>query len=162
MAEWWISVIYVSNTVGVVLLQRRATARLGGSLRAGRRTMVVGMFLLASTCACMAAAVSAQLPLVYLFLGALAFLITAAELAQATASWTMATGLAPHQGSADVYATFDLGFNAQLVVGPTLIGAVATYGSPAWLGLAVCICAVGLVTGPLVTSAGHRLGAVMD
>ncbi len=162
MADWWISVIYVSNTVGVVLLQRMATARLGGSLRAGRRTMVLGMFLLASTCACMAAAVSAQLPLVYVFMAALAFLITAAELAQATASWTMATGLAPHQGSADVYATFDLGFNAQLVIGPTLIGAVATYGSPAWLGLAVCICAVGLVTRPLVTSAGHRLGAVMD
>lgn len=159
--EWWMSVIYVGNTIGVVLLQRKVTARLSGSLRTGRRTMVAGMFLLASTCACLAAAVSARDDVVYVLLAALAVLVTAAELAQATASWTMATGLAPHQGSAQVYATFDLGFNAQLVVGPVLIGAVATYGSSAWLALGVCIAAVGLVTGRLVTSAARRLGAVV-
>ncbi|MFE2030110.1 MFS transporter [Streptomyces hygroscopicus] len=149
LPTWVVAGSYVLNTLVAVAFQRRVNGVLNASVRRATASMALSLVLLAAACG--ALALLPELPLAWglacVGLGVLA--ITAAELAQAASSWTLALGLAPRDGSAEIYATFELGFSAQLVFGPLLVAAVVDRGGSAWAVLASAL----LVLLPFLASA---------
>ncbi|WP_328545514.1 MFS transporter [Streptomyces platensis] len=156
LPTWVVGGTYVVNTIFAISFQRRVSAGLKASVRTATVVMGVTLSLLAATCA--AIALLPELPvawgLICLAVGVL--ILTAAELSQAAASWTLLLGLAPRDASAEIYATFELGFSAQLVFGPLLVSMLVDHGGNAWLVLACSLLALIPFVAPVVKSAERR------
>ncbi|MFJ8113200.1 MFS transporter [Streptomyces sp. NPDC096132] len=156
LPSWVVAGTYVVNTIVAVSFQRRVSAALKASVRSATVAMGITLALLAATCVSIAVLPGRPVAwgLVCLALGVLT--LTAAELTQAAASWTLLLGLAPKDASAEMYATFELGFSAQLVFGPLLVSLLVERGGNAWFVLACCLLALIPLVAPAVRGAERR------
>ncbi|WP_406395256.1 MFS transporter [Streptomyces sp. NBC_00882] len=156
LPTWAVASAYVLNTVLAVLFQRRVSGALKASVRSATVVMGLTLTLLAATCTGLALLPGLSLMWGLVCLASTVLVLTAAELSQAAASWTLALGLAPNEGSAEIYATFELGFSAQLVFGPLLVAAAVDHGRGSWVVLAGALLAIVPLVAPVIRNAESR------
>lgn len=134
-----------TNTVLVVALQMRVSARTEGPHRATRVLTLYGLTLLTS-CAVMAAVVDAGPWVASAGLLAAAALITLAELARSVSSWELAVSLAPGEARAAYLGVAGMAQSVQRSAGPPLLtGAVLPLGPVGWLALGTAVTGLSLV-----------------
>ncbi|WP_329578082.1 MFS transporter [Kitasatospora sp. NBC_01250] len=135
----------VLNTVLVVALQLRVSARAEGARRAAGAVAVYGVTMLAC-CAVLAVATGGGSWAASLALLGAAALVTLAELMRSVSSWELAVRLAPPRARASYLGVAGMSQSVQKSVGPLLLtGAVMTAGPAGWLALGTVIAGLALV-----------------
>ncbi|MGW5398814.1 MFS transporter [Streptomyces sp. NPDC003952] len=148
----------VINTVLVVALQLRVSARFETSRQAAAAVSVYGLTML--VCCVLLALSSGTGPVAAsaVLLGA-AVLVTGAELLRSVSSWELAVSLAPERARASYLGVAGMAQSVQKSAGPLLLTAVVTAGGPAgWLALGAGIAALSVVQR---RSAVRRLDSVL-
>ncbi|MFB9834970.1 MFS transporter [Actinoallomurus acaciae] len=132
------------NTVLVVALQMRVSAKAEGPHRATRILTLYGLTLLTS-CAVMAAVVDAGPWAASAGLLAAATLITLAELVRSVSSWELAVSLAPREARAAYLGVAGMAQSVQRSAGPPLLtGVVLPLGPVGWLALGAAVTGLSL------------------
>ncbi|MFJ3722334.1 MFS transporter [Streptomyces sp. NPDC090045] len=135
----------VVNTVLVVVLQLRVSARFQGARAATRAVALYGVTTLVC-CVLLAAAAGGGILLASAALLAAAVLATAAELMRSVSSWELAVSLAPPQARASYLGVAGMAQSVQKAAGPLLLtGAVMTAGPAGWLVLGAAVAGLSLV-----------------
>ncbi|MFF4431945.1 MFS transporter [Streptomyces sp. NPDC001513] len=135
----------VVNTVLVVLLQLRVSARFRGARAATRAVALYGVTTLAC-CVLLAAAAGGGILTASAALLAAAVLATAAELMRSVSSWELAVSLAPPHARASYLGVAGMAQSVQKSAGPLLLtGAVMTAGPAGWLVLGAAVAGLSLV-----------------
>ncbi|CAM5500422.1 MFS transporter [Streptomyces avidinii] len=135
----------VINTVLVVVLQLRVSARVEGPRRAADAVALYGLMTLAC-CAFLAAAPGGGVLAASAALLAAAVLATAAELMRSVSSWELAVSLAPQRARASYLGVAGMAQSVQKSAGPLLLtGAVMVAGPAGWLALGAGVAGLSLV-----------------
>lgn len=135
----------VINTVLVVALQLRVSARAEGPRRAARVVVLYGLTMFAS-CAALATATAGGTAAASAAMLTAAVLVTLAELARSVTSWELAVSLAPRQARASYLGVAGVAQSAQKSAGPLLLtGAVMAAGPAGWLGLGAAVAVLSAV-----------------
>ncbi|MFI7357225.1 MFS transporter [Streptomyces avidinii] len=135
----------VINTVLVVVLQLRVSARVEGPRRAADAVALYGLMTLAC-CAFLAAAPGGGVWAASAALLAAAVLATAAELMRSVSSWELAVSLAPREARASYLGVAGMAQSVQKSAGPLLLtGAVMTAGPAGWLVLGAAVAGLSVV-----------------
>ncbi|MGW2827055.1 MFS transporter [Streptomyces sp. NPDC001443] len=149
--KWVLSVMFMLNTLAVVVLQVRV-ARGVTDLSSAARYVVRGALLLGAGCVVFAfsgsggSAWSAVLLLV-----AAAGVQTVGEMLSAAGSWEIGFGLAPDGKHGQYQAFFGSGLTVAEIVGPlALTGLLVYWGAPGWILLGALFVAAGLAMVPAV------------
>ncbi|MER6253087.1 MFS transporter [Streptomyces sp. NPDC001584] len=135
----------VINTVLVVVLQLRVSARVRDARQA---TGAVGLYGLTTLACCLflAAAPAGGVWAASAALLAAAVLATAAELMRSVSSWELAVSLAPHEARASYLGVAGMAQSVQKSAGPLLLtGAVMAAGPAGWLALGAGVAGLSLV-----------------
>ena len=129
----------VLNTVLVVLLQLRFSARVRTPRQAATAVVVYGVTTLAF-CTLLATATGGGAWTASAALLATAVLVTEAELLRSVTSWELAVSLAPQQARASYLGVAGMSQSVQKSAGPLLLtGAVMTAGPVGWLLLGAAV-----------------------
>ncbi|MCX5409340.1 MFS transporter [Streptomyces sp. NBC_00335] len=135
----------VINTVLVVVLQLRVSARFEEPRRAAAAVSVYGLTMLAC-CALLALTSGAGAVTATVVLLAAAVLVTLAELLRSVSSWELAVSLAPEEARASYLGVAGMAQSVQKSAGPLLLtGLVMTAGPAGWLALGAGIAALSMV-----------------
>ncbi|MDT0461477.1 MFS transporter [Streptomyces gibsoniae] len=135
----------VLNTVLVVVLQLRVSARVEGPRGAAAAVRWYGVILFAC-CLALATATGGGAWSASLAMLAAAMLVTLAELMRSVSSWELAVSLAPPRARASYLGVAGMAQSVQKSVGPLLLtGAVMTAGPAGWLALGAGVTALSLV-----------------
>ncbi|WP_327415937.1 MFS transporter [Streptomyces sp. NBC_01233] len=135
----------VVNTVLVVVLQLRVSAKFQGARAATRAVALYGVTTLVC-CVLLAAAAGGGILLASAALLAAAVLATAAELMRSVSSWELAVSLAPPEARASYLGVAGMAQSVQKSAGPLLLtGAVMTAGPAGWLVLGAAVAGLSLV-----------------
>ncbi|WP_330300182.1 MFS transporter [Streptomyces sp. NBC_00503] len=135
----------VINTVLVVLLQIRVSAKVEGPRRATGAVLVYGLTLFAC-CALMAASTGGGSWTASAVLLAAAVLVTFAELMRSVSSWELAVFLAPEGAKASYLGVAGMAQSVQKSAGPLLLtGVVMTAGPAGWLVLGAAVAGLSVV-----------------
>ncbi|MFD6889702.1 MFS transporter [Streptomyces sp. NPDC059957] len=148
----------VINTVLVVVLQLRVSARFEEPRQAAAAVSVYGLTMLAC-CVLLALTSGAGAVAATVALLTAAVLVTAAELLRSVSSWELAVSLAPEEARASYLGVAGMAQSVQKSVGPLLLtGVVMTAGPAGWLALGAGIAALSVVQR---RSAARRLDSVL-
>ncbi|NDL55776.1 MFS transporter [Phytoactinopolyspora mesophila] len=145
--SWTIGLLFVTNTIGVVLLQRRVARRVV-SLRTAARSVLVGGILLAAACAVLASSSvlsSPQLAVLVLVAGVVVLVV--GETLIASGSWEVGFALANPQHPGQWQGMYLSGIPLGRAVGPLLLlGWVLANSTAGWLALGTLfvVCAAAL------------------
>ncbi|MEV5507087.1 MFS transporter [Streptomyces orinoci] len=135
----------IVNTVLVVLLQLRVSARTEGPYRAARAVLRYGALLPACCVAVALATRGGTWPAAALLLAA-ALLVTLAELMRSVSSWELAVSLAPPEARAAYLGVAGMSQSIQKSAGPPLLtGVVMTAGPAGWLALGAVAAGLSVV-----------------
>ncbi|MGE7438599.1 MULTISPECIES: MFS transporter [Kitasatospora] len=135
----------VINTVLVVILQLRVSARAEGPRRAAAAVGWYGTTLLAC-CLVLATVTGGGAWSASLAMLAAAMLVTLAELMRSVSSWELAVSLAPPRAQASYLGVAGMSQSVQKSVGPLLLtGAVMTAGPAGWLALGAAVTGLSLL-----------------
>ncbi|WP_106977554.1 MFS transporter [Streptomyces sp. NRRL S-241] len=135
----------VINTVLVVVLQLRVSARIQGPRGAADAVALYGLMTLAC-CVFLAAAPGGGVLAASAALLAAAVLATAAELMRSVSSWELAVSLAPRRARASYLGVAGMAQSVQKSAGPLLLtGAVMVAGPAGWLALGAGVAGLSLV-----------------
>jgi hypothetical protein len=141
-----VAVLYASNTVLAVALQARLSRSVHGYGGAARAQRAAG-YLLAASCAGLAAAALGGPGFATAALCAAVVCLSLGELLKVSAAWEITFTLAPDRRQAEFFATYGLGRVAFQVCGPILITAVVlALGSGGWLLLGCAFVLAGAFT----------------
>ncbi|GAB7108604.1 MFS transporter [Streptomyces phaeofaciens JCM 4814] len=158
--KWVLSVMFVLNTLAVVVFQVRV-ARGVTDLTSAARYVVRGGLLLGAGCVVFAfsgsggSAWSAVLLLI-----AAAGVQTVGEMAQMAGTWEISFGLAPDGRHGQYQAFFGSGLTVAEIVGPlALTGLLVYWGAPGWILLGALFAAAGFAMVPVVKWGERRLAA---
>jgi MFS family permease len=143
-----ISVLYVLNTLTVVLTQVRISRRITTLDVAVRASRAAALALVA---VCVLFALSSgrsALPAILLLVAAAALHVYA-EMTQSSAGWVLAFDLAPADRQGQYQGLFNSGLAANQMIAPGLLTALLIgWGVPGWLMLGAAFAAAGYATGP--------------
>ncbi|MEC4572327.1 MFS transporter [Streptomyces virginiae] len=135
----------VVNTVLVVVLQLRVSAKVQGPRRAAGAVALYGLTTLLC-CVLLAASTGGGAWTASAALLAAAVLATAAELMRSVSSWELAVSLAPREARASYLGVAGMAQSVQKSAGPLLLtGAVMTAGPAGWLVLGAAVAGLSLV-----------------
>ncbi|MFE7094218.1 MFS transporter [Streptomyces erythrochromogenes] len=135
----------VVNTVLVVVLQLRVSAKVQGPRRAAGAVALYGLTTLVC-CVLLAAATGGGAWAASAALLAAAVLVTAAELMRSVSSWELAVSLAPREARASYLGVAGMAQSVQKSAGPLLLtGAVMAAGPAGWIALGAAVAALSLV-----------------
>ncbi|MFJ6478713.1 MULTISPECIES: MFS transporter [unclassified Streptomyces] len=135
----------VINTVLVVALQLRVSARVRDARQAAGAVALYGLTTLAC-CVCLATAPAGGTRAASITLLAAAVLATAAELMRSVSSWELAVSLAPPEARASYLGVAGMAQSVQKSAGPLLLtGAVMAAGPVGWLVLGAGVAGLSLV-----------------
>ncbi|MFG2973408.1 MFS transporter [Streptomyces sp. NPDC048331] len=149
----------VINTVLVVVLQLRVSARVRDARRAADAVALYGLTAL-TCCAFLAAAPAGGPWAASLLLLAASVLVTAAELMRSVSSWELAVSLAPARATASYLGVAGMAQSVQKSAGPLLLtGAVMAAGPVGWLALGAGVAGLSLVQRRSALRRLDRLGA---
>ncbi|MFJ4776138.1 MFS transporter [Streptomyces sp. NPDC088762] len=137
--------VLMVNTVLVVVLQLRVSAKVREPRQAAAAVVAYGLTMLAC-CTVLAASTGAGAWAASLALLASAALVTAAELIRSVSSWELAVSLAPAAAKASYLGVAGMSQSVQKAVGPLLLtGAVMAAGPAGWLVLGTAVAGLSLV-----------------
>ncbi|WP_405449042.1 MFS transporter [Streptomyces erythrochromogenes] len=135
----------VVNTVLVVVLQLRVSAKVQGPRRAAGAVALYGLTTLLC-CVLLAAATGGGAWAASAALLAAAVLVTAAELMRSVSSWELAVSLAPREARASYLGVAGMAQSVQKSAGPLLLtGAVMAAGPAGWIALGAAVAGLSLV-----------------
>ncbi|WP_326588391.1 MFS transporter [Streptomyces sp. NBC_01294] len=135
----------VINTVLVVVLQLRVSAKVQGPRQAADAVALYGLTTLLC-CVLLATATAGGVWAASAALLAAAVLATAAELMRSVSSWELAVSLAPREARASYLGVAGMAQSVQKSAGPLLLtGAVMTAGPAGWLVLGAAVAGLSLV-----------------
>ncbi|WP_240528155.1 MFS transporter [Streptomyces amritsarensis] len=135
----------VINTVLVVVLQLRVSAKVRGPRQAAGAVALYGLTTLLC-CALLAAATGGGAWAASAALLAAAVLVTAAELMRSVSSWELAVCLAPREARASYLGVAGMAQSVQKSAGPLLLtGVVMAAGPAGWLALGAGVAGLSLV-----------------
>ncbi|MFJ1566881.1 MFS transporter [Streptomyces erythrochromogenes] len=135
----------VVNTVLVVVLQLRVSAKVRGPREAAGAVALYGLTTLLC-CALLAAATGGGAWAASGALLAAAVLVTAAELMRSVSSWELAVSLAPREARASYLGVAGMAQSVQKSAGPLLLtGAVMAAGPAGWIALGAAVAGLSLV-----------------
>ncbi|WP_107093283.1 MFS transporter [Streptomyces sp. XY413] len=135
----------VVNTVLVVVLQLRVSAKVRGPRQAAGAVALYGLTTLLC-CVLLAASTGGGAWTASAALLAAAVLATAAELMRSVSSWELAVSLAPPEARASYLGVAGMAQSVQKSAGPLLLtGAVMTAGPAGWLVLGAAVAGLSLV-----------------
>ncbi len=136
-----VSVLFLLNTVLVVLFQARLT-RWATGIRSGARAGLLAGLCIVACCGLLAALPGLLTPIAAGGFVLAALLLTLAEMNAGSASWTLSFGLSPPGDTTRSLAFFNTGQAAAFVLGPALCtSAVAWAGRGGFAVLAVIVAA---------------------
>ncbi|MCJ0873386.1 MFS transporter [Streptomyces sp. AP-93] len=148
---WLLSLMFMLNTVAVVLFQVRISQGVTG-LQSASRYVFLGSVLLAAGCVVFAFTGSSESAWV-----AGGLLLTAAaiqavgEMMQAAGSWELSFGLAPEGKHGQYQAFFGNGTTVAEMIGPlALTGLIVYWGAPGWILLGGLFVAAAAALRPVV------------
>ncbi|MER7986063.1 MFS transporter [Streptomyces noursei] len=146
-----VGVLYAVNTALCILVQVPA-GRLSAAPRAAARSYAVVAVLLVATCALFGAAGATDGAFTVVLLAAAVLALTAAEVLQVGASWTLSFALAPEALRSQYLSAFGLGRTAaRTLLGPLALTAVVTApGARGWLLAGAVLAAVAALVPPLL------------
>ncbi|GAA1914719.1 MFS transporter [Streptantibioticus ferralitis] len=149
--SWSVGLVQILNTVLVVLLQVRIS-RGSEDPRRARKMMLAGGLLAAagSLAAPLTGLGRGVVPLVAVVLTVL--LMTGAELYITAGGLSLALAHTPQERRPVYLATFNLGFAATTVIGPTLVSLGLGLGRPGWFAWALLFALLGLAALALPTA----------
>ncbi|MFD9408172.1 MFS transporter [Streptomyces sp. NPDC059989] len=137
--------VLVINTVLVVVLQLRVSAKVREPRQAAAAAVAYGLTMLVC-CAVLAASTGAGAWAASIALLAAAALVTAAELIRSVSSWELAVSLAPEEAKASYLGVAGMSQSVQKAAGPLLLtGAVMAAGPAGWLVLGTAVAGLSLV-----------------
>jgi len=154
---WTVSVLFVLNTVVVVLFQVKIAARLSGVGTAARMVRRSGVVLLAS---CVAFALSATgsspwTSFAVLVAGALVQVL--GEMMQSAGTWEISFDLAPADKQGQYQGFFGTGTSVARMLGPALLTTVVVgWGAAGWVLVGLVFLGAGWAMGPAVRWAQRR------
>lgn len=135
----------VINTVLVVVLQLRVSAKVQEPRQAAAAVVLYGLTMLAG-CVFLATAAGGGVWAASAALLGAATLVTAAELMRSVSSWELAVSLAPREARASYLGVAGMSQSVQKAAGPLLLtGAVMTAGPAGWLVLGTAVAGLSLV-----------------
>ncbi|MFJ6778199.1 MFS transporter [Streptomyces yangpuensis] len=135
----------VINTVLVVVLQLRVSAKVRDARGATRAVALYGLTTLLC-CALLAAATDGGAWAASAALLAAAVLATAAELMRSVSSWELAVSLAPREARASYLGVAGMAQSVQKSAGPLLLtGVVMAAGPAGWLALGTAVAGLSLL-----------------
>ncbi|MFF8263212.1 MFS transporter [Streptomyces virginiae] len=135
----------VVNTVLVVVLQLRVSAKVRGPRRAAGAVALYGLTTLLC-CVLLAASTGGGVWTASAALLAAAVLATAAELMRSVSSWELAVCLAPREARASYLGVAGMAQSVQKSAGPLLLtGAVMAAGPAGWIALGAAVAGLSLV-----------------
>ncbi|MFF9050442.1 MFS transporter [Streptomyces erythrochromogenes] len=135
----------VVNTVLVVVLQLRVSAKVKGPRQAAGAVALYGLTTLVC-CVLLAAATGGGAWAASAALLAAAVLVTAAELMRSVSSWELAVSLAPREARASYLGVAGMAQSVQKSAGPLLLtGAVMAAGPAGWIALGAAVAGLSLV-----------------
>ncbi|MEU1506215.1 MFS transporter [Kitasatospora sp. NPDC005748] len=133
------------NTVLVVVLQLRVSARAEGPHRAAAAVTLYGVAMSAG-CAVVALGTGGGAWSAAAALLVAAMLVTAAELMRSVSSWELAVSLAPERARASYLGVAGMAQSVQKSAGPLLLtGAVMAAGPAGWLTLGAAVAGLSVV-----------------
>ena len=148
--RWWVSVIMVINTIGVVLFQIRVS-RGSGDIAVGALQFRRAGFAVAGACLlyALAAGVSTILACSILVLAMCAHVF--GELVGSAGSWSIGFGLADEKHQGQYQGVYSLSWGVGGTIGPAFVTAMAiTIGQLGWVYMAILFATTGLVMYRLV------------
>ncbi|MGV9270928.1 MFS transporter [Kitasatospora sp. NPDC003701] len=135
----------VINTVLVVVLQLRVSARAEGPHRAAAAVTLYGAAM-AAGCVVVAVGTGGGAWAASAALLVAAMLVTAAELMRSVSSWELAVSLAPERARASYLGVAGMAQSVQKSAGPLLLtGAVMVAGPAGWLTLGAAVAGLSVV-----------------
>ncbi|MFD6226797.1 MFS transporter [Streptomyces sp. NPDC060232] len=135
----------VVNTVLVVVLQLRVSAKVRGPRQAAGAVALYGLTTLLC-CVLLAASTGGGVWTASATLLAAAVLATAAELMRSVSSWELAVSLAPREARASYLGVAGMAQSVQKSAGPLLLtGVVMAAGPAGWLALGTAVAGLSLV-----------------
>jgi MFS family permease len=149
--RWWVSVIFVINTVGVILFQIRASRGSGdisvGALHFRRAGFAVGI-----ACLLYALASGVSTVLACLILVAAMCVHVFGEVVGSAGSWSIGFGLADEKHQGQYQGVYSLSWGVGGTIGPAFVTAMAiTIGQLGWVYMAVIFTVTGVLMYRLVT-----------
>ncbi len=149
--RWWVSVIFVINTVGVILFQIRAS-RGSGDVSVGARQFRRAGFAVSIACLLYALASGVSTLLACLILVAAMCVHVFGEVVGSAGSWSIGFGLADEKHQGQYQGVYSLSWGVGGTIGPAFVTAMAiTIGQLGWVYMAALFSVTGLLMYRLVT-----------
>jgi MFS family permease len=149
--RWWVSVIFVINTVGVILFQIRAS-RGSGDVSVGARQFRRAGFAVSIACLLYALASGVSTLLACLILVAAMCVHVFGEVVGSAGSWSIGFGLADERHQGQYQGVYSLSWGVGGTIGPAFVTAMAiTIGQLGWVYMAALFSVTGVLMYRLVT-----------
>lgn len=149
--RWWVSVIFVINTVGVILFQIRAS-RGSGDVSVGALHFRRAGFAVSIACLLYALASGVSTLLACLILVAAMCVHVFGEVVGSAGSWSIGFGLADEKHQGQYQGVYSLSWGVGGTIGPAFVTAMAiTIGQLGWVYMAVIFAVTGVLMYRLVT-----------
>ena len=150
--RWWVAVVFLVNTVSVVLLQVRFTKGTGDLAFSARVFRRSGLFIgLACVLYSLAEGASPILACVILVVAAVTDVV--GELFGSAAGWAISFGMAIEGMQGQYQGVYSLSFGIANIFGPLIVTSTAlAMGRPGWWVLGALFVATGLAYPPLIRS----------
>jgi MFS family permease len=151
--RYLVSVLFILNTVLVVLLQMRASRGMEEPLRASRGFRLAGFLVAAS---CLAYGCADGLPPAFAVVALLAAGIaqTLGEVLCSAAGWALSFELADSDAPGAYQGVYGSGASAAMMIGPVVITESAIrFGMAGWAGLAALFALTGVLLVPVIRRA---------
>lgn len=149
--QWVISLLFLLNTITVVLFQTPIARKVTDLASASRFVGIAGTILLASCLAFASSSLGSSAWLATSLLVLAALLQVLGEMIQFSGTWKISFGLAPEGKQGQYQGFFGSGVTVAEMIGPFFLTGLVIYGGPiGWVGLGSAFLAAGFLMGPVV------------
>lgn len=160
--RWWVAVVFLINTVSVVLLQVRFTKGTGDLTFSSKVFRRSGLFIgLACVLYSFAKGASPVLACAILVIAAMTDVV--GELLGSAAGWSISFGMAVEGMQGQYQGVYSLSFGIANIFGPLIVTSTAlAMGRPGWWILGAMFVATGLAYPPLIRSHLKHRERILD
>jgi MFS family permease len=149
--RWWVSVIMLVNTIGVILFQVRVS-RGSGDINVGAKQVQRAGFAVAAACLLYALSSGVNAFFACSFLIAAMMVHVYGELIGSSGSWSIGFGMADEKHQGQYQGVYSLSWGVGGTVGPSFVTAMAiTLGQRGWVYMAIMFAITGTLMHKLVT-----------
>jgi MFS family permease len=149
--RWWVSVIMLVNTIGVILFQVRVS-RGSGDIKVGAKQVQRAGFAVAAACLlyALSAGVNTLLACTLLILAMMVHVY--GELVGSSGSWSIGFGMADEKHQGQYQGVYSLSWGVGGTIGPSFVIAMAiTLGQIGWVYMAILFAITGTLSHKVVT-----------